>query len=503
MDYSRKKNWILSRRHFIRYGTAVTVAGFAAGHKGGAVAAAGTSQPAKSYLIQNATILTMDSAIGDIASGDVLIRGEKIVEVGRNLRASADQIIDGTGHIILPGFIDGHRHLWHTAMRHQHDVWGYGKYRTEGINRHSVCYSPEDMEIGAYAGGLEALNAGVTTVVDFCHNPRTPEHMEAALAGNLNSGVGGYFCYSLGATPRHGPGDTVEISNSGGSSGDDEWRFEHSARMKTQYFADPSAHLKFGIAPSYLEIAAKFNPGIAKKEIDFARDLQADIITIHVHNFDEFRLVPFLDDDGLLTENMLLAHANGVTPEELDVLAARGVSIASTPETEVPYGEFPAYGEARARGVDTSLGADSVVFNGSDLFVAMRISLQMQRYHEATLGTDSSSMAQTRDLLESATIGGAKAVGLDTRVGSISPGKQADLMLINTNTIYHQPVSDAVSAVVFNSGASDVTDVWVAGKRVKKNGTLVGVDWPATTNALTASRDRIVRLAQTITLVGD
>ena len=445
----------------------------------------------------------MDSTLGDISDGDVLIRDGEIAAVGRDLGASADQIIDGEGCIVLPGFIDGHRHLWHTAMKNHHDVWGYGQYRREGVSRHSVCYSPEDMRIGAYAGGLEALNAGVTTVVDFCHNPRTPEHMEAALKGTMDSGVGGYFCYSLGATPAHGPGDTVDLSNGGGSSGGgDDWRFDHCAGLKETHFSDPSANLKLGIATSYLEIVATFNPGIAKKEIDFARNLRVDLITIHVHNFDEFRLVPFLESGGLLTENMLLAHANGVKPEELDVLAARNVSVAVTPETEIPYGEFPAYGEARARGVDTALGADSAIFNGSDLFVAMRIALQMQRYREATRGTESGSITQTRDLLEAATIGGARAVGMDSRVGSITPGKQADLMLIDASSIYHQPVSDAVAAVVFNTGVSDVTDVWVAGKRVKENGKLVGVDWPATATALTASRDRIVELAKTVTLIG-
>ena len=354
------------------------------------------------------------------------------------------------------------------------------------------------MRIGSYSGGLEALNAGVTTVVDFCHNSRTPEHMEAALKGTMDSGVGGYFCYSLGATPAHGPGDTVDLSNGGGSSGgDDDWRFDHCAGLKETHFSEPSANLKLGVATSYLEIVAKFNPGIAKKEFDGIFESTSSPST---SNFDEFRLVPFLESGGLLTENMLLAHANGVKPEELDVLAARGVSVAVTPETEIPYGEFPSYGEARARGVDTALGADSAIFNGSDLFVAMRIALQMQRYREATRGEESGSITQTRDLLEAATIGGARAVGMDSRVGSITPGKQADLMLIDASSIYHQPVSDAVAAVVFNTGVSDVTDVWVAGKRVKENGKLVGVDWPATARALTASRDRIVELAKTVTL---
>ena len=487
-----RDNRTMSRREWMKHGTVAALSSLVAGQGDNAAAMTQQAPTPQSFLIRNATLLTMDPSLGDISGGDVLIRDGEIAAVEPNLRATADEVIDGENCIVLPGFIDGHRHLWQTALRNYNEVWGYDQYFTEGLGRYAVCYTPEDMRVSAYAGGLEALNAGVTTVVDFCHNPRTPEHMEAALKGTVDSGVSGYFCYSLGTTPSHGPGDTVDLSRSDDlPAGDSDWRLDHGAALKKTHFSDP-ANLKLGVATSYLEVLAPFNPGLARKEIEYARDLKADLITIHVHNFDEFRLVPFLEDGGLLTENMLFAHANGVTPKELDTLAARSVSVAVTPETEIAYGEFPAYGEACARGVDTSLGADSAIFNGTDMFVAMRITLQMQRYREATRGDDGSSITQTRDLLEAGTIGGAKAVGIDARVGSITPGKQADLLLIAAGSIHHQPVSDAVATVVFNTGVSDVTDVWVAGKRVKQNGALVGVDWPATARSLTASRDRIV-----------
>ena len=138
----------MTRREWMQYGTVAAMS---------SLTATQDSQTPPSFLIRKATIVTMDSTLGDISAGDVLIRDGEIAAVGRDLSASAEEIIDGEGCIVLPGFIDGHRHLWHSAMKNYHDVWGYGQYRREGISRHSVCYSPEDMRIGSYAGGLEAL----------------------------------------------------------------------------------------------------------------------------------------------------------------------------------------------------------------------------------------------------------------------------------------------------------------------------------------------------------
>ena len=508
MNDEDQKKPVINRRELLKLGAATASSGLLLGQQAAAQQTSPdatniTPSSARSTLIRNATILTMDEELGDITSGDVFVVEGRIESVGANLSVNADDVLDARGGILLPGFVDGHRHLWHTVMRHQNDVWGHGRYRTYGTNTHSVSYEPEDMRISSYAGGLEALNAGVTTVVDYCHNSRTPEHMEAALQGTRDSGVGGFFCYSLYPTPTHGPGDSVDLSNLAPFLSDlNDWRYQHCADLQARFNSQNTAELRFGVALSVLERVAQSNPEIAIREIGFARDINADLITVHVHNFNDFRLVPFLYQQGLLFNNMLLAHGNGVRPAELDMLAEHGVSVAVTAETEIPSGEFPSYHEARNHGVATALGADSAVFTGSDLFAAMRVTLQFQRYHEATIGTAIGSITPPRHLLEAATIGGAKAVGMDSEIGSITPGKRADLMLINTNTIYHQPVSESAAAVVFNTSPADVSDVWIGGKRVKQNGVLVGVDYDEVISDVKASRDGIVERAGSITVTG-
>ncbi|MDG1858924.1 MAG: hypothetical protein P8I94_07470 [Emcibacteraceae bacterium] len=170
------ENHKINRRDMFKIGGAVV----------GSITAAGMVSSADarmrrplSFIIQNATVLTMDEKqgaggdnhFGQIDNCDVYVLDGKIEEVGKNLAVlSTVEVIDGTDQIVLPGFVDGHRHLWQTAMRNRQEIFGFGNYGPQGINKYSPSYSAHDMEVSAYMGGLEALNAGVTSAVDFCHN---------------------------------------------------------------------------------------------------------------------------------------------------------------------------------------------------------------------------------------------------------------------------------------------------------------------------------------------
>lgn len=491
------KNNPISRRKFFKYGGAAIGAVAAANLIGTATKA----QSPNSFLIKNATIMTMDDELGEITSGDVLIRNGIIVEVGTNISASVDEVIDGKGQIVLPGFVDGHRHLFQTAMRGRHDIFGYGNYSKEMINRHSPSYSPEDIEISNYMGGLEALNAGVTSVVDYYHNTITPDHSEAAIRGMLKAGVGGTFCYGIAGVPAHGPGDTVKFGQPRPHRHSEKY-LDHARSMKAKHFSDKDASLKFGVCTSMFELYSKNTDQIIE-QMAAANSLESDLVTIHVHNNDPkaFRIVPFMVENDLCAPNVLLAHANGVTLEEMKSISDLGVSICVTPETEIAYGEKLAFGRAAEAGVDISLGADTVIFNGGDMFSAMRMTLQVQRYTEAPAWDldKSSHITHPMSVLKAATIEGARAIGRGDEVGSISVGKHADIIMIDTKAIHFQPMTFPLAAVIFDATVHDVKNVWVKGKAVKRDGKLTIDDYEDSKKKLISSMEGIVKKANSIT----
>lgn len=503
-DSSDNRGFQLNRRQLLALGSTALVPGLVARHAG-ASAAVGQAAP-RSTLIRNATVVTMDPELGDIPGGGVLIRDGKIAEVGAELTARADETIDAHGAILTPGFVDGHRHLWQVLMRGQGPEWTFNEYIKEGLYRRGVSFEPEHMLLAGYAGGLEALNAGVTTVVDHCHNLLTPEHAEAAVEGMLKSGVGGFFCYGFRQPPKHRPGDTITVEEIGKAYMDrEEWRHTHAKTIKAKYFTDEASNLQFGIAPSYLETMAPYMPDEAKKEMLAAREADVRLVTIHIHNFGEFRLVPFLEESGLLDQTVHFSHGNGIKSEEFEILRRRGVGVTGTPETET--GEFPSFGKARAAGVPVGLGMDTVNAVGSDMFTPMRLTFYLQRSHEVELahekGIERVHTAGTRDLLDATTLGAAEALGLDSRLGSITPGKQADLVLFDNGALNLSPATDPAATVVFQANVGDIKSVWVAGKRVKRDGKLVGIDGPAIARDLTAAADRILEQADRVNIKGD
>jgi cytosine/adenosine deaminase-related metal-dependent hydrolase len=207
------------------------------------------------------------------------------------------------------------------------------------------------------------------------------------------------------------------------------------------------------------------------------------------------RYVTELADAGLLGPDMLIIHANSLTDEELDLLAEAGAAIAAEPENELQAGlGFPMIGRAMERGVQTSLGVDTVMGYRGDLFTQMRFALQAERHRRGEEMTRKgllprSNEVNARDVLELATLGGARAVNLDAEVGSLTPGKQADLVLIRTDRLGLAPVNDPVKTVGSQANAADVDTVFVAGELAKRDGQLLNVDLPPILDRLAASRD--------------
>jgi len=436
-------------------------------------------------LIRGAHVLTQDPALGELPRADLLVEGDAIRAIAPTLDVADCEQIDAAGSIALPGFVDAHRHVWQTQLRTLAADWTLFEYTARMRMIYASLYRPEDAHLGNLCGALEALDAGITTLADHAHIVNSPEHADAALDGLEQAGIGGVFCYGLYANPRHHP-FRLEL--------DPGWRLADARRLRRSRLAADDGLLRMGLAPVEVEYAP-FEE--VERELRFARELGAWRISCHVGmgKYDRgTRIVARLGEAGLLAEDLLLVHGSALGDDELAMIADAGAGIAATPETELQMGMgHPVAARALARGARAALGIDIVSDYRGDMFSQMRLLLQAQRAreHDAAPGPPRRLRLRTRDVLELATIGGARALGLDGRIGSLAPGKQADLILIATDAIHMVPASDAAAAVVLHAQPSDVRTVLVAGRVVKRDGRLVGVDWPRLAERLRASSERI------------
>lgn len=439
----------------------------------------------------------MDERLGDLESGDILIEGDRIRDVAARIETSDCEAIDARGMIALPGFVDTHRHTWQTQLRNIGADWTLFDYFVEMRLCYSSFYTAEDAYLGNYAGAVEALDAGITTLVDHCHILNTPEHADAAIDGLEHAGIRAIFCYGLFANPVREPGKPVQYPGVESPA----WHFEDCRRIRTARLAGEDSLVTFGVATNELETLPV---EAAAREIEFARSIGAARISSHVAMGALSRrccLVSRLAEVGLLGPDLLLVHGGELSDREIELLVDAGASVSVTPETEVQMGMgTPVTGRVLARGGRVGLGIDIVSDCSGDMFAQMRMGLQIERFRR-NLELDAAGLAprrvalSAREILRVATLGGAEAAGRSDRVGSLSPGKQADLILVRTDATGMMPVNDPIAAVVLAAGPRDVDTVLVAGRVVKRAGRLVGVDLARLGRELCASGDRIVAQA--------
>jgi cytosine/adenosine deaminase-related metal-dependent hydrolase len=437
-------------------------------------------------LIRGGRVLTMDARLGDLDPGDVLVSGGKIRAVAPRIEAPEAEVIDARERIVLPGFVDTHRHVWQTQLRTVATDWTLFDYFVRMRCVYGAFYSAEDAYLGDLAGALEALDAGITTIVDHSHIMSSPEHADEAIRALEESGIRAVFCYGLFPSPTHDP-FRMEI--------DPGWRFDDARRVRREKLAGDDRLVTMGLAPTEVE-ATPFEAACA--EIRFGRELGVRRISCHVAmgKYDRgHRFVERLRREGLLGADLLFVHGAALSDAEIDAIAACGASISSTPETELQMGMgHPVAERARVRGAQASLGIDIVSNFAGDMFGQMRLLLQAERGRQNELleAPPRSLAFKAREVLELATLGGARAAGLDDRIGSITPGKEADVILVRTDAINMVPALDAVGAVVLNANVHDVDTVLVGGKVVKHGGRLVKVDWPSVAARVRRSSERIL-----------
>ena len=429
---------------------------------------------------------------------DIGVSDGRIAAIAPRLESEAREIhLDGK--LVLPGFVDTHRHVWQTQLRTVATDWSLFNYFTQMRLIYSAFYGPDDVFLGNHVGALEALDAGITTVVDHCHILHTPEHTDEALRGLEQSGIRAVFCYGLFESPSYRD-DAARSSLPAG------WRFEDARRVRRDRLSSSQGRVLMGFAPAEID-ANPYETNVA--EIRFARELAAHRISCHVAMgaYDSGqRFVEHMGRDGLLADDMLFVHGSSLTDDELRFMADSGAAVSATPETEMQMGMgFPVALRARDAGVRSSLGIDIVSNYSGDMFAQMRLCLQASRALDNREYEDRGRAPRrirvsARDVLDLATRGGAEAAGLASRVGTLEAGKQADIAMIRTDSIHMTPAIDAVGAVVLHANSGDVDTVFVAGRCVKRDGKLVDADWPALSARLHASSRRIVEGMQSVPL---
>lgn len=445
--------------------------------------------PSRPLLVAGGRVLTL--AAGDVREArlDVLVEGERITRVAEGIAAPPGcEVIDARDSLVLPGFVDTHRHTWQTQLRTAATDWTLFDYTLRMRLILGGFYEAEDVFLGNLVGALEAIDAGITTLVDHCHVLHTPEHADAALEGLLASGIRAVFCYGTFPAPAHLGQRAPEATR---------WRHADVARLRRDRLCGEEGLVQLGLAPTEVEA---FPIEETAAEIRLARELGARRISCHaaMGAYDQGRrFVERLAALGLLGEDLLIVHGAALGDHELALLRDHGASISVTPETELQMGMgFPVARRALLAGVQTSLGIDIVSNFAGDMFAQMRLALQALR----AVANDETQRAgraprripwRAEEVLRLATMGGAAAAGLGQRTGSLEPGKLADLIVVRTDSIRMTPAVDPVGAIVLYASPADVDTVVVGGVVRKRGGRLMDVDWPALRARLLASSEQI------------
>lgn len=446
-------------------------------------------------LFRGATILPMQDGADDLPVGDLLVEGDTIAAIAPRLDVDDAEIIDATGTVLCPGFVDTHRHTWQTQLHGVRTDWNLLDYMTYIRGMYCISYEPDDAELANRVGALEALDSGITTLVDHSHLQLSEEHSDALAEGLIASGIRGIFGYGTYRNLRYRPGqDPAELpallDEVNGPL--DDWHRRNAARVRNRYFSDENARVRFGIATR--EFETLLEPASMLEEVRFARTLAPLRLSIHMGMSarEPLKVVRELHEAGEIGPDLLFVHGNHLPDDELRMIVDGGASLSSAIEIEMTYGAFPAVERFTRLGGQSSLGVDATLDLSADMFGQMRALLNVWRLERALSNpTTMTRKVHQRQVLDIATAGGARSAGLGDVTGSLTVGKKADLLLLRTDGLGMTPMGDPYAAVVNYGSASVVDLVMVDGRIVKRDGALVGLDWPATRRALESSRERI------------
>jgi cytosine/adenosine deaminase-related metal-dependent hydrolase len=460
------KHNTFSRRQFIGATAALGAVGLSAcatnirqaSHLWAADHTTGQLPPRGEFVVRNAYVVTMDPNLGDIANGDVHVRDGALVAVGPNLGAPGAEVIDGRNRIACPGFVDTHFHLWGSFAR---GVVADGDFDYFPVmSKLGPVMTPEDAYNSAKLGITEAINSGLTTIHDWAHNIISGAYADADLRALHDCGIRARFSYGYSRNLQLTPEQTADLAD--------------IARVQREWFgASSRGILTMGFASRG---PGDTPPATYRKEWENARSLGLPI-TQHagrsLAEVKKFRRIEMLYKDKLLGPDVQLIHTYNATAEERGMMAETKThnSIAPYTASRLASG-LPYLGDLLKRGVQCSLSVDTTTVGGNaDMFSIMRLMLQLNHLRSMDV-----MEVQPRRILELATLDGAKDLGIADKVGSLTPGKRADLILVRTNDINVAPFINPALLLVQQANPFNVDTVVIDGRILKHKGELVALD---------------------------
>ncbi len=415
-------------------------------------------------------MLTLDRQIGDFAQADVLIEDGKIAAVGPDIIVAEETaaVVDAANHILIPGFVDTHSHSYQGILR---GIMTNGvldpDYNRDVQRKLTPAFQPDDVYSGVLMTALGLIDMGTTAVVDVSQISHTPEHSDACIRALQNSGIRAVYAYSRGLGPAAQYPQDI-------------------SRLQRSYFntTDQLLTLALGV-------------GLDAKAFALARDVGVSTV-LHIRNDSQGLLA--LGRAGLLRPGDEYIHCTGLDREAWRLIEGSGGLVSVCPQIEMTMGHgLPAVQDALDHGVHPSLSSDHSVTIAADFFTVMRSVFMFQRmqvFARARSGAnDLPRLLTCRDVLQLATIEGARCARLDSKVGTLTPGKQADIVMLRADGLRLWPLNNAPGTVVNLMNPGDVAAVFIDGKVKKWRGKLVGIDMETLMRAAAKARDDVIRRA--------
>jgi 5-methylthioadenosine/S-adenosylhomocysteine deaminase len=438
-------------------------------------------------LLKSGIVVTQDPELGVLPTGDVLVEDGRIAAVAPDITAEAETV-DCAGHFVLPGLVNAHMHTWQTALRSVAANWTLLEYFRHVHAGLATMFEPADIHIATLAGALNQIDHGVTTLVDWAHNNPTPAHTDAGIAALKESGIrAAFFHGSPKPDPKPGESHFSEVPHPR----------REIERLLTGTLADRDGLVTLGMAvlgPHYstLDVSAH----------DFALAREFGLVA-SMHQGGGEAKTPggweSLMTRGLVGPHINIVHGNNLTDDQLKAFIDLGVSFSITPENEMGQGHgHPITGRLRALGSAPSVGVDLESAISGDMFTVARMALASQRAldnaaeRKRSGGIPATSTIPAGEALDWITTRGAAMLGKSDRIGSLTPGRQADIAVMSLGPLAMWPVHDAVASVVMQGSGARVRDVLVAGRFRKRDHRLLGHDLAAVRAKLAASGDRIL-----------
>ncbi|KAI9727400.1 MAG: hypothetical protein M1834_008406 [Cirrosporium novae-zelandiae] len=424
-------------------------------------------------LLRGGTIITFDEATAALKPilGSILISNGTIKTISSSINVTSDvEVIDAKDTIISPGFVDTHRHGWQTVYRTLAPnitlaayYWSLGEF---GVAR--FIFDPEDVYISQLVGIYEALNAGVTSIVDHAHHTWTPQTAEAGLNASIDSGARVWWCYTIHPVPNSTMPYVIDNSAT-------TWQLEQMVNMsKRGEMADGRVHLGLaydGLTGPQSTVTDIFNAATQNNITPITTHYVGGVFQPNLEAIQVLQTYNLLN----ISTPIIFSHASGITDAEITLLRQSNQYVSITPESELHYG----HGNPKSHKLtdQAALGIDTHMTFSTDIITQMRIWLQTIRGRLYQPVVDDSLLPNNTGMTtDQIFLMGTRNGGLALRrpdIGVIREGAKADLVVFNATGFSMLGWSDPVAAIVLHSNVGDIRDVVVDGRVVKRDGRLV------------------------------